>query len=154
MAGQKEQLSQPDRETGTYTLEKFRANERKLQAVHDEIVAITINDGTVSPALKDRAKQLAAVEQELLDQAYVQAVPENKARDRRAWIPGYKYRNKAYTVAQTAGLISKALIMGYLDGVTSLNRSPLDQDLRNGARRAGEWYKNKRQSRKYRGRYD
>ena len=40
----------------------------------NEIFEITINDGTVSNALKERAKQLAAIDKELLDQAYVQVV--------------------------------------------------------------------------------
>jgi len=149
MARQKERFYRPNTEPGTYTLEKFRENERKMKAVSDKIFAITINDGTVSNELKERAKQLVAVEKALLDQAYVQAVQENTVFARRERIPGYKHRNKVYTVARAAGQISKALISGYLEGVSSSNRSPLDENIRDGAKKAGEWYRNKRQFRRH-----
>jgi hypothetical protein len=140
MAGQKERFTQPNRETETYTLEKFRENERKIKAVSNALYENTINDRPVSNELRERAKQLAAVEEALLDQAYTQAVEENKVYERRVRIPGYKHRFKVYNVARAAGQVSKEIIRGYLDGVVSPAQSPISQEIRRGAKRAGEWY--------------
>jgi hypothetical protein len=150
MAGQKERFTQPDREKGIYILEKFRENERRIKAIGDELYENTIHDRPVSNEIKERAKQLAAVEEALLDQVYTQAVEDNKAYERRAWIPGYKHRYKVYKVARAAGQVSKEIIRGYLDGVVSPAQSPLSQDIRHGAKKAGEWYRNKGRSGRYR----
>jgi hypothetical protein len=144
MAGQKEQFTQPNRETGTYTLEKFRENERKIKAISDALYKNTVYDRPVSNELRERAKQLAVVEEALLDQAYIQAVADNKAYEKRAWKPGYKHRYKVYNVARAAGQVSKEIIRGYLEGVVSPDQSPISQDIRHGAKKAGEWYRNKR----------
>jgi hypothetical protein len=150
MAGQKEQFTRPDGETGTYTLEKFRENERKIKAISYALYENTINGRPVSNELKERAKQLAAVEDALLDQAYTQAVADNTAYEKRAWIPGYKHRYKVYNVARAAGQVSKEIIRGYLDGVVSPAQSPISQEIRHGAKRAGEWYRNNRRSGRHR----
>jgi len=100
MAGQKERFSRPNSEMGIYILEKFRENERKIKSIGDKLFEITIKDGKVSDELRERAKRLVAVEEELLDQAYTQAVAENKAFDRKVRIPGYAQRDKIYRAAR------------------------------------------------------
>jgi len=144
MAGQKERYTRPERVT--YSLEVYRKNEREIKALGDELLQIAIDNRSASDEQKERARRLAAVREALLSEAYTQAIADNKAFDRRARIPGYRHRYKLHTVARAAGQITKEIITGYLEGVASPHRSPLSQDIRYGAKKAGEWYRNKRRS--------